>query len=520
MTCAIYCRLSKEDENTLQESESIQNQKNLLVNHAVQQEWDIYNIYCDDDYSGADQDRPEWNDMLRAAQAGKFQVVLCKTQSRFTRDMEMVEKYLHGLFPLWGIRFVALIDNVDTNVKGNKKARQINGLINEWYLEDLSENVKAVLDQKRQSGKFIGSFPTYGYQKDPDDHNHLVIDEEAAEVVRQIFEMYLSGMGTHVIAHTLNQKGILNPSRYKQSKYPGYVNGSEKTLNGYWNRTSVSRILHNEVYIGNLVQGTKRKASYKSKKLLDVPKSQWARVEGTHEPIIEQDVFEAAQRRVRKHTRSDGKGEAHILSGRLFCADCGSSMMKVSYVYKETRRFYLQCTRYAHTRQAPQCTRHSVRLDRLMDVVDSQVKEHVGCFYELGDTERFRVEDNTARRIEAIHQEIAAANQRMERISTTVRDLYMDKVDGTISKEQFLELNDGYLAEKDRLGQQVATLHARLEELGHRKVDNAKLEARVLELLELNHMGRELYDLLIDKVEVGEVNPESKMQGIHINWKI
>ena len=136
MTCAIYCRLSKEDIalgsalNSTQESESIQNQKNLLVNHAVQQEWDIYNIYCDDDYSGADQDRPEWNDMLRAAQAGKFQVVLCKTQSRFTRDMEMVEKYLHGLFPLWGIRFVALIDNVDTNVKGNKKARQINGLIN------------------------------------------------------------------------------------------------------------------------------------------------------------------------------------------------------------------------------------------------------------------------------------------------------------------------------------------------------------------------------------------------------
>ena len=134
--------------------------------------WDIYHIYCDEDYSGADRLRPDFNRMIQAAKEKQFQIILCKSQSRFTRDMELVEKYIHGLFPIWGIRFIAIADNADTEVKGNKKARQINGLVNEWYLEDLSENIRMVFDMKRRQGRYIGGFPIYGYQKDPKDHNH------------------------------------------------------------------------------------------------------------------------------------------------------------------------------------------------------------------------------------------------------------------------------------------------------------------------------------------------------------
>ena len=151
--------------------------------------WDIYAIYCDEDFSGIDSDRPDFNRMIQAAKQKKFQIILCKTQSRFTRDMELVEKYIHGLFPIWGIRFIAVADNADTEVKGNKKARQINGLVNEWYLEDLSENVRMVFDLKRREGKYIGGFPIYGYRKDPVDKNHIIPDPEAAEVVRQIFQL-------------------------------------------------------------------------------------------------------------------------------------------------------------------------------------------------------------------------------------------------------------------------------------------------------------------------------------------
>ena len=143
--------------------------------------WDIYHIYCDEDYSGADSLRPDFNRMIEAAREKKFQIILCKSQSRFTRDMELVEKYIHGLFPIWGIRFIAVADNADTEVKGNKKARQINGLVNEWYLEDLSENIRMVFDMKRRQGQYIGGFPVYGYQKDPRDKNHLIVEPEAAE---------------------------------------------------------------------------------------------------------------------------------------------------------------------------------------------------------------------------------------------------------------------------------------------------------------------------------------------------
>ncbi len=167
MKAAIYCRLSKEDEDKIGESESIQNQKSMLLQYAMEKGFDIYQIYSDEDYSGIDRNRPAFNSMLQAASEHQFDVVLAKTQSRFTRDMELVEKYLHGKFMEWGIRFIAVVDHVDTNDTANKKSRQINGLINEWYLEDLSTNVRSVLDHKRKEGLFIGSFARYGYCKDP-----------------------------------------------------------------------------------------------------------------------------------------------------------------------------------------------------------------------------------------------------------------------------------------------------------------------------------------------------------------
>ena len=193
------------------ESESIQNQKSMLINYAIEKGYDIYHIYSDEDYSGIDRDRPDFNRMIEAASQQKFDIILAKTQSRFTRDMELVEKYLHGKFVEWGIRFIAVVDHVDTADETNKKSRQINGLVNEWYLEDLSNNVRSVLTHKRREGKYIGTFALYGYTKDPADNNHLLVDLEAAEVVRRIFTLYLSGNGTTRIARILNEEGIPSP---------------------------------------------------------------------------------------------------------------------------------------------------------------------------------------------------------------------------------------------------------------------------------------------------------------------
>ena len=276
--CAIYCRLSKEDAvKPAPESESIQNQKQILTRYARSQGWEIFDLYCDEDCSGADADRPDFNRMLRDDEAGRFGVLLCKTQSRFTRDMELAERYIHGLFPLWGVRFVAPADNVDTALRGNKKARQINALVNEWYLEDLSENIRMVLESKRRQGQYIGSVPLYGYRKDPADRHRLVIDEPAAKVVRQIFRWFLDGAGTQRITALLNGAKIPNPSAYKNRTAQG---------SGLWNKGTVSRILHNEMYAGTLVQGRRRKLSYKSRRSVKVPPEDWVRIEGAHEPII------------------------------------------------------------------------------------------------------------------------------------------------------------------------------------------------------------------------------------------
>ena len=198
MKAAIYCRLSEEDKDkrhVTDDSESIQNQKSMLIQYATEQGWEIYGIYSDDDYTGADRSRPEFNRLLEDAKHKKFDIVLCKTQSRFTRELELVEKYIHGYFPIWGIRFVSIVDNADTENKGNKKSRQINGLVNEWYLEDMSENIKSVLTDKRKNGYHIGAFALYGYQKDPQQKGHLLIDEEAAEVVREVFTLFSQGYG-------------------------------------------------------------------------------------------------------------------------------------------------------------------------------------------------------------------------------------------------------------------------------------------------------------------------------------
>ena len=251
---AIYCRLSEEDRNKKQEtddSNSIQNQKAMLLEYSIQQGWEVYNIYSDDNYTGSDRNRPEFKRLLDDAEAHKFDIVLCKSQSRFTRELELVEKYINGLFPIWGIRFISLVDNADTANKGNKKSRQINGLVNEWYLEDMSENIRAVLTNRRKNGFHIGAFALYGYQKDPKQKGHLIIDEEAAAIVREVFTLFSQGYGKTAIARMLNERGVPNPTEYKRQHGLRYQ--QPKCRNStLWKYFAISDMLTNEIYIGNM----------------------------------------------------------------------------------------------------------------------------------------------------------------------------------------------------------------------------------------------------------------------------
>ena len=188
----------------------------MLLEYAAQHSWEVYDIYSDDNYTGSDRNRPAFTRLLEDAEDRRFDIILCKSQSRFTRELELVEKYINGLFPIWGIRFISLVDNADTSNKGNKKARQINGLVNEWYLDDMSENIRAVLTSRRKGGFHIGAFAPYGYKKDPEQRGRFLIDEEAAAVVREIFTLFSQGYGKTAIARLLNERGIPNPTEYKR----------------------------------------------------------------------------------------------------------------------------------------------------------------------------------------------------------------------------------------------------------------------------------------------------------------
>lgn len=209
---AIYCRLSVEDAQRQEgkDSESIANQKELLLAYAAKKEWQVTGIYVDEDYSGLREDRPGFQKLIAHGREGRFSVILCKTQSRFTRNLVTAERYLYELFPLWGIRFVSVVDGVDTARRENKRASQINSLINEWYCEELSDNIRAVLRRKREMGQYLGNYAPYGYEKSPFDHHVLVPCSQRARVVAGIFRLYLMGFSCGGVAAVLNGCGILS----------------------------------------------------------------------------------------------------------------------------------------------------------------------------------------------------------------------------------------------------------------------------------------------------------------------
>lgn len=524
LRAAIYCRLSDEDKNKpsrADESESIQNQKTLLSRYAIEQGWDIYNIYSDDDYSGLDKDRPEFNRMLKDAEAKKFNIVLCKSQSRFTRDMELVEKYLHNKFIEWNIRFIGLADNSDTSNKGNKKQRQIIGLTNEWYCEDVSDNIRAIFNMKRHEGLFIGSFSTYGYIKDPNNKNRLIIDENAAEVVRRIYDWYMEGYGTQHIAHMLNENRIPNPTKYKQQSGLNYKNPSIKNEIGLWNKTTVKRILKNEMYVGNMVQGIRRKVSYKSKKIISTPEDEWIKVEATHEPIISKDIFEEVQKRMKNRQRSTGAGQAHVFAAKVRCADCGSTMNKVTpFRGGEKKYSYLRCKLYTASGVKKLCTSHTIRLDELQDIITEKLRREMDIIDESATAYRLQEELEISSRIKRLQKEVAVIERQLKQNSLILKEIYLDKINGNITHEQFAELNSQFSCENKGL---IARKES-IEDLVKKLCKDAKDTGRAAELVKkyknFNELTHRMVNDFIEYIEIGEKNMDTGEREITIKWKL
>ena len=340
----IYLRLSNEDKNKTNDvSESIKNQKNMLINYINNKpNFILHDIYSDEDLSGAGTYRPEFERLIKDCENKKLDIVLCKSQSRFSRDMEIIEKYINNKFIEWNIRFIGLSDNADTLNKGNKKARQINGLVNEWYLEDVSNNIKSAFKAKMLQGELISPFAPYGYIINKNNNNKLEIDEEAALIVKKIYNLYLKGYGLTSICNYLNNKNIPSPSLYKyQKNIKLNIVSKNKRENIKWNPNAIKTILTNEVYIGNLLQGKRTTVSYKNHKIIAKDKNDWIRKENMHDAIIDIKKFSKVKNLLKAKSRPIKKTSVkHPFSGVVYCNECNHLLRKKS----SSKHDYLVCS--------------------------------------------------------------------------------------------------------------------------------------------------------------------------------
>lgn len=520
----IYVRLSDEDRDKRckqDESESIQNQKSMLINYCIEQGWQIHNILCDEDYSGADRERPAFNQMLKDCEEGKVDIVLCKTQSRFSRDMEIVEKYIHGKFLEWDVRFVSIVDHADTSVAGNKKARQINGLINEWYLEDLSDNIRRTLKHKKLKGEYCCPYAPYGYKLNPNDKHKFIIDPPAAEVVRSIFEMYKQGMGYMRIAKTLNEKQIPPPAVYKEMQGLNYRNpNAENTASRQWRDSSIYYILRQEVYTGAVVQGKSKNLSYKNKKRVKLPKSEWIVVPDMHEPIIDEDLWNAVQNLLKSRQGNDkqfksASEEINPLRGIVHCRECGSGMWRMSYQSGENRYKYYRCRTVKNSEGI--CDNiNSIRQIDLENLILKELQKLSDTYF---DETQISLHQKHSNRISAIEEEKKQIEKKIAKIQNNSVQLYKDKLSGLINDSQFKILNDNFNSEVNQHNKRLELIEKEIERLSGKKQTSLSREAILSKYKNTEKLTFELVHELIEGVYVGKINPETYEREIEIHWK-
>ena len=515
MKVAIYCRLSEEDRNKQFETDdsvSIQNQKAMLLQYATEQGWELFDIYSDDDYTGSDRRRPEFNRLLNDAEKRKFDIILCKTQSRFTRELELVEKYIHGLFPIWGIRFISIIDNADTANKGNKKSRQINGLVNEWYLEDMSENIRSVLTSRRENGFHIGAFALYGYKKDPERKGHLIIDEEAAAVVREVFTLFSKGYGKTAIARILNDRGIPNPTEYKRIKGLRYKQPKMKNST-LWKYFAISDMLTNEIYIGNMVQGKYGSVSYKTKQNKPRPKSQWYIVEGTHEPIIDKELWDRVQHMVKERAKPFEIGTIGLFAKKTRCSGCGYIMRSS----KNGNRHYLQCSNRHVAKDS--CEGAFISVDRLEKLVIAELNRLSEEFLDKDELQQ-NIEfcNNLQAQKKRIQKDLTAYRKKIEEYAKGIRELYMDKVKGLITNKDFDELTKDFTVQKDRLQSIVSEGEKQIADIDGKIAVGDNRRELIEQYTNLEHLDREIVEILIDYISIGKRIPGTRDVPIEIHW--
>ena len=516
----IYCRLSNDDERD-GESVSIENQKLLLQRYVLERGWNLYDTYIDDGYSGTNFNRPGVKRLIEDAKAKRINVIIVKDLSRFGRNYIEFGQYTDYLFPSLGCRFIALNNGIDTESQnGSTDVMCFLNLFNEFYSRDTSKKVKAVKKACAESGKFMGTYPSFGYKRDPEDKHHLIIDEETAPIVRRIFAMRASGVPYRKIATTLNEEGILPPgTRYYQRK----GETDPRHTNHLWADATIKSIIRNEVYIGNMVQGKYGTLSYKSRKLINKPKDEWICVEGTHEPIISRDVWDTVvsidKNGVRKRKTEDGVKS--IFAGLVYCADCGFRMRnhveKFQHKDGEKGRYSsFMCGNYSRSGRSA-CTAHIVYENALTEIVLQDIREKAR--YVAYDSEnllnriiRMKNKEQSSL-VSSCEQEMKVTAARVRELENLMGNLYRDKCSGVVPQTVYQTLMQTYEAERAQKAALLPELERKVKAQLETRHDAARWAEVIRRYTEITELDETILFELVERIEIGETK---KMRGIRV----
>ena len=496
---ALYIRLSKEDDNDEAESGSVTNQRSLLCDFAEKSKLDVFDVYIDDGYTGTTFDRPGFRRMIEDIEKKRVNMIITKDMSRLGRDYIQVGHYMERYFPEHQVRYISLLDGIDSGTDSTANdITPFRAIMNDMYAKDISKKIKSVKNDKQRKGLFIGGKAVYGYKISATEKNKIVIDEEAAAIVKRIFSLAAGGESCRQIAGRLNEEKIPTPAAY--AKLPL---GHKVKCTGLWSCERISEMLQNPMYIGSMVQGKTKRISYKTNKCIRIDRQNWKVVENTHEPIVERKVFDkvAALVASRKTTRS--RTYDHVLKGIIRCHECGYPLAVVNRPNtKGEETLYFICRTYQRFAKGRACTCHSAKVED----VTRAVLERVGCilnrYLDAGKLELLAakvLEDEENK--DATAAKAYQMKSRIESLTAALDRVYMDKLAGVLDEEDFRRVYS-------RLKEERTALESKL--LMHKSDADAPEEKQrqikrfVERFIDMQGCNKALIVSLIEKVEMTE----------------
>lgn len=515
----IYARLSRDDGDKL-ESDSITNQKALIRDFLSKHpEIHVVSEKTDDGYSGVNFDRPAFQEMMDEIRSGKVNCVVVKDLSRFGRNYIEAGNYIERVFPFMGVRFIAINDSYDSLDKNQSDSLIIpfKNLINDAYCKDISVKIRSQLEIKRKKGQFIGAFAVYGYLKDEEDHNKLVVDTYASEVVRAIFKWKLEGMSQGRIADKLNMQGVLCPMEYKISLGMKVQTNFRVHKKAMWSPVSVTRILTNEIYTGVLVQGKSGTPNYKVKKVMPKDEEEWIRVEDSHPAIVTKRNFDTVQRIMQRDIRiAPAEETVYPFSGYLKCADCGQNMVRKHYTTGDKEYTYFICS----TRKAKKgCSTHSIDEETLMASVLNAVKSHIDMVLEAEQLlEMVESLPENQQNVFNYDAQIVKLKEGIERNKNFKLKLYENLQEGMIGQDEYFLFKKSYAMKIQEAEQAIAAIEAEREQMVNNNREQLSWTEVFKQYQNITEVTRNVVVDLIDHIEILEGKGIHVVFRYHDNW--